>query len=83
MMDRNALTKPSAKGGAHWSAHLTLGVIIGALIGLSYFPLLWAYSLVTDLVGWQWNGYAFPIITALVLGVPLGIVMMFRERRKS
>lgn len=67
----------------HWSAHLTLGGLIGALVGLSYFPLLWGYQWVTDLVGWQWNEYAFPIITTLVLGLPLGVVMMIRERRKS
>ena len=65
----------------HWTAHLTMGVIIGALVVLAYFPMMWAHRLVIDLVGREWSGYAYPLTMALVLGVPLGLVMWARERR--
>ena len=67
----------------HWTAHLTMGVIVGALVGLAYFPMMYGYWLVTDLVGWQWNEYAYPIIWALVPGPILGLVMWARERRSG
>lgn len=67
----------------HWTAHLTLGVIIGALVVLAYFPMMWAHWLVIDLVGREWSEYAYPLIMALVVGVPLGLVMWARERRSG
>ena len=65
----------------HWTAHLTMGAIVGALVGLAYFPMMWAHWRVIALVGREWSGYAYPLAMSLVVGVPLGLVMWARERR--